>query len=116
MFFQCVNHDWVLTTTDNNRVQCSLKPIKVRLPVICPDETQIGSYNYAEFSVINRDPSAISDDLLNHHNSLIRVKQKWNNKDINAMLSHSLGELSNFEEIKPSHVLAAVIILTMALL
>ena len=116
MFFQCVHHDWVLTTTDNNKVQCSLKPIKVRLPVICPDGSQIGSYNYAEFSVINRDPSAISDDLLKHHNSLIRVKQKWNNKDINAMLHHSLGELANFEEIKPSHVLAAVIILTMALL
>ena len=116
MFFQCVHQNWVLTAADSTRLQCSLKPVKVKLPITCPDGSQIGSIDYAEFSVINRDPSAISDDLLKHHNSLIRVKQKWNNKDINSMLHHSLGELADFEEIKPSHVLAAVIVLTMALL
>ena len=116
MFFQCVHRNWVLTTADNTKLQCSLRPVKVKLPISLLDGSRIGSIDYAEFNVINRDPSAISDDLLKHHNSLVRVKQKWNNKDINSMIHHSLGELADFEEIKPSHVLAAVIVLTMALL
>ena len=116
MFFQCVNTNWVLTTKDRDRVQCSLQPVKVELPIECPDGTRLGMINFAEFNVINKNPSSLSDDLLHHHNALIRFKQQWNNKDIKKMLSHSLGELSTFEEIKPSYILAVIIACTMLLL
>ena len=80
IYFQCLNTNWILSTAaaSNNKIEYTMQPSRIELPVETPDGSVIGLLQFAKFHSINRDPKSLNDQILHHHNILQKFQHQWN--------------------------------------
>ena len=114
LYIQCVNHNTLLGMGDGSKQQCTLKPIRVIMPITDLNDDNIIGFN--DFlHVLSSVPTMTNlTGHLNEQLSLLQYLYKFTNRDITMLLSDTFKRIGNLEELSTEHL--TLIITSLAVL